>query len=82
MQQHFCVVRYYSSDVETEEKDNYYLLRGSDYIDRIQLTYGQIISISRNLFEGAKATNDQNRSENNFKHLEHSTDPDGLFLKN
>lgn len=41
-----------------------------------------IISISKNLFESAKATNDQNRSENNFKHLEHRTDPAVLFLKN
>lgn len=41
-----------------------------------------IISIIKNLFEGAETTNDQNRPEHNFKHLEHSTDTAGLFLKN
>jgi len=41
-----------------------------------------IIPIFKNLFEGAEATGDQNRSENNFKQLEHSTDAAGLFLQN
>lgn len=40
-----------------------------------------IILISKNLFEGSEATNHQTRSENNFKHLEHSTDAYGLFLR-